>query len=94
MELQSVYSHLQWWKNGENWPRKARVIVENKVALFSRTRCIYGELFIYDRFGDKDVEIAAAGWDDSMSTGHPTLTASYQPLPPAVTVRPAATAAM
>ena len=40
-----------------------------------------------DRFGDNDVEIAAAAsWDDGTDTQRPT--ASYVPLPPTVTVRP------
>jgi len=31
----SIYSCFQWYKNIKNRPKGARVIVENKVALFS-----------------------------------------------------------
>jgi len=34
--LWSIHSCFQWYKNYKNAPRDARVIVENKVAPFSR----------------------------------------------------------
>ena len=45
-----------------------------------------------DRFGDNDVEVAAAGWDDGAESERPT--ASYMPLSPTVAVRHAAAADM
>ena len=42
------------------------------------------------RFGDNDVEMAVAVWDDGINTER--VNASYVPLPPSVTVRPAAAA--
>ena len=37
--LWSVHSCFQWWKNGKNRPRNARVIVENKWFHFYGTLC-------------------------------------------------------
>ena len=39
MQLWSVDSCFQWYKNYKHLPRNARVIVENNVASFFRTRC-------------------------------------------------------
>jgi len=55
--------------------------------------CVTSEYVCYwDRFGDNDVEMAAAGCDDCNDTEH--AAASYMPMPPAVATRPAAAAAM
>jgi len=39
MWLWSIYSCFQWYKNYKNRSRNARVVVENNVASFFRTRC-------------------------------------------------------
>jgi len=41
--LWSVHSCFQRYKNYKNRPRNARVVVENNVAFFFRTRCIIEE---------------------------------------------------
>jgi len=56
---------FQWYKNYKNRPRNARVVVENNVASFFRTRCrnrqrSSSNLFIEDRFWYISVHAAAS----------------------------------
>jgi len=51
---------------------------------------LYCNVCYCDRFGDNDVEVAAAAWDDANDRERPS--ASFVPFPPTATVRPAAAA--
>jgi len=61
MELWSVHSCVQWWKNSKLRPRIARVIVENKVAPFPEHGAAWS-VSLVQRIGDCFLTAASSRW--------------------------------